>query len=404
MGDPTAALKAADQAIIADCDNITARRIAGGAAIELGLVDRAAEENDRILRVPNAHSTDQALALRHLINSGRIANAQGHLLRIAREGCRDPLVLMYVRQLPADDELRRLAVDAARAVPLDAKPARRRQAAQILHHFGEHVPAHLDAQADFVPPDLPPTRPLADLDRNGAVKIASARHSRGTVLVFTGLAAKASLSLPVFDRYMAGLEVSTIYLTDIGRWLFMRGISELAAGYDETLEALREQIARLGAGPVTTIGTSAGGYAAMRYGVDLGAAATLCFSPPSNLTAEFLAEDRRGQLVAKRLQALDAEMLDLRPHLLSREAVNPIDIFYGAGMPQDRRHAEHLRGVPGVTLHPLDTIDIHGTMKTMAAAGTLAATLERHVARRTSELPEPEPADRQFVGSAIHGA
>ena len=236
---------------------------------------------------------------------------------------------------------------------------------------------------DATPPDAALRRPARDAAPSGEVTLVRGDRPSGTVIVFSGLAGRTAVPVPVLDRFMAALGLSVVYLRDAGRWLHLRGAEELGGWYQETVQALRGVVEQAGGGPVTTIGMSSGGYPALRYGLDLGADATLCFSPPTNLTPAFLAGDRRGRLVARRLQTnLPPEMLEVRPALAVRDRVHPVELVYGADMPEDRMHAEHLRGVPGVTLHPLEGLAEHESLHALIRGGGALAFFERHIPRR----------------------
>lgn len=196
--------------------------------------------------------------------------------------------------------------------------------------------------------------------------MAEGQASEAIALVFTGLADQAMFPLPIFDRYLATLNLTAVYLRDHNRLLYNNGISSLASDFAGTVKSLHSLVSDLGTRRLITIGTSAGGYAAIRYGLALDAECIVGFSAPTNLTADFLADDGRGRAVARRLQTLPADALDALPLIQARERPTPIHLVYGEDMREDRRHALHLEGASGVNLHPLPGVDIHGSLGVLA--------------------------------------
>jgi hypothetical protein len=128
---------------------------------------------------------------------------------------------------------------------------------------------------------------------------------------------------------------------------------------------------------VYTLGISRSGYAAIRFGLDLGAAGVLAFSPPVNITAEFMEVDGRASAHHLRLRTIDPDaVIDLKP-LIERAAGRvPIHLWYGEDAAVDRRHAAHIDGLPGVTIRALPDVDRHNTFLTVLADGRLGEALD----------------------------
>ena len=213
------------------------------------------------------------------------------------------------------------------------------------------------------PPDEALQRPTIE-DDGSADYIVGRGGRKAAVLVFTGLADRMTMPLPLFDRYFAELDLTAIYLRDVKRIGYFNGVASLGDDYDKTIERLKESLVDLGAMTVHTIGNSAGGMAAVSYGLDLHAKTVMGFSAPVALTRDAANLDRRTAVFAERIlsPAVPAERRDLRARALASKGNTQIHLYYGAEMPEDRYHAAAMEGVPCVTLHPISGLAGHGAL------------------------------------------
>lgn len=216
------------------------------------------------------------------------------------------------------------------------------------------------------PPDEALKRPTIEDD--GSSDCIVARGGRkAAVLIFTGLADRMVLPLPLFDRYLAELDLSAIYLRDRKRIGYFHGVTSLAADYEGAIERLKEMLVDFSAMTVHTIGNSAGGMAAVSYGLDLAARRILTFSAPLALTTETSQFDRRADVFLNRLLTqVPDQRRHLRERLMGVKGKTEVHLYYGAGMPEDRAHADVMAGAPCVTLHPIDGLAGHGALFRMA--------------------------------------
>jgi tetratricopeptide (TPR) repeat protein len=239
---------------------------------------------------------------------------------------------------------------------------------------------------DMTPRDAELRRPLAVDDPERDVIIAEAAGSETAVLVFTGLNDAMMMPLPIFDRYLAALGVTAVYLKDSSRMFFLRGIQSLAPDYAGTLAALRSILERLRVSQLCAIGNSAGGPAAIRYGTELDARYITCFSCTTHDLSEPVAQFRLGRkIMRKRFFAnLPADMLDLKPFLQKRQRASTIRLYYGDGEEWDKKQALHLADVEGVALNPIADLDEHAVISWLFAKGELGKVLAAAVG-----LPPP---------------
>jgi len=225
---------------------------------------------------------------------------------------------------------------------------------------------HRQALGDDCPPDEALKRtPIED---DGSSDVIIGRGSRkAAVIMFTGLADRMVMPLPLFDRYLSELDLTSIFLRDRKRIGFFHGVSSLGDDYESTLSKLGQMLREMGIETVHTIGNSAGGMAALSYGIDLEAETILGFSAPVSLSREAADMDRRTSVFAQRiLSTVPEERRDLRARLGALKTPPKVRLYYGEEMPEDRYHAESLKGAPGVTLHGLPGLTGHGALFRMA--------------------------------------
>lgn len=241
---------------------------------------------------------------------------------------------------------------------------------RILPNIIPDADRTLKSLGSDVPDDDALRRPLIEDDGRADVIIGEGRR-KVAVLLFTGLADRLLLPLPVFDRYLSELDITAIYLRDPKRIGYFEGVPSLADDYAGTIARLRAMLAERGIERVFTVGNSAGGMAAVSYGIDLGAETVLGFSAPVSLTQEAADRDGRTARFANRIvDKVPAELRDLRGRL-ERSPGTRVRLFFGAAMPEDRFHAEALDGLDNVTLHPIEGMVGHGALFRVAQTGQL---------------------------------
>ncbi len=179
----------------------------------------------------------------------------------------------------------------------------------------------------------------------------------GSDTVLFSFVAGGRMGLPtgVVHRWLRRLGVHLVYLRDRSGRLYLRGVEALGGTYEGTLDGMHGVARELGASRILCMGLSNSGYAALRYGLDLKAAAALSFSPVTHLppgqVAPAVAELRRRGAT----DVTEAELagMDLKPKIIAAGAATRLRIVFGEANPADRMQAEHVRDLPGVSLGPL---------------------------------------------------
>jgi tetratricopeptide (TPR) repeat protein len=215
-------------------------------------------------------------------------------------------------------------------------------------------------------------RRLAIVDSGDDVVLSPKGNNGTTLLVFTGLADKAMVPIELVDRFCAAEGHSSIYLRDAGRSAYIAGVPALSGDFEGTLVALAALLEQYETQKLLCLGTSLGGFAAIRYGIRLKAERVMGASAPTNITSDFIANigDDRGQLVARRLQrSFTAGQLDLRPEVAAENGRCKIDLWFGDKYPIDANHASYLSGCAGVNQFPIIGFDRHDSFLSIATSG-----------------------------------
>ena len=363
-------------------DPVEAHNLAAQAAIKIGDAERAEREYATLLDLDPENPRWISGKMDFLQRIGENDKAIALLREAIGRGLAGAQLFDGINRLRIPPDIAEVAVRWAQTVEVGAAKREQTVAAYILSAFLNQAPSpqvqmstpgkangkptHLYDWSKDAPADSAFKRALVTETQDKDILVAPAENSNTVVLVFTGLADQAMVPIGILDRYFAALNLTAVYLRDSSRLLFNNGVASVAQNFDGTVEYLRNIISGFGSSRLVSMGTSAGGYAAIRYGLSLGADCIAGFSAPTNLTAAFLADDGRGRIVANRLQKLPPETLDILPAVIAADGRTPIHLVYGEHMPQDKRHALYLKGAPGVVLHSLQEIDQHSSLTVLA--------------------------------------
>lgn len=193
-------------------------------------------------------------------------------------------------------------------------------------------------------------------DRTLGVVTDFGAESRAMLVAFGGIA--GGISMPVFEffRIASPLPTKKIFVRDLSQGWYQRGVRGLGASVDEVAASLGDLIARQRVERVVAVGASAGGFAALLFGVLLEVAEVHAFSPQT-----FLDRENRGRHGDTRwggqIERLHRDLgpagpaFDLRPVLRAGTPSTRCHVHFGGDDALDAAHARHLAGLANVELH-----------------------------------------------------
>ena len=104
-------------------------------------------------------------------------------------------------------------------------------------------------------------------------------QNKPLMIAFGGLKGNMGVLPFEFFKLTKGLEVNKIYLRDSKQELYHGGFPGVSESIEETVDFLKQKIDGCGANRVVVFGNSMGGYAAILFGVLIGADAVHAFAP-----------------------------------------------------------------------------------------------------------------------------
>ncbi|WP_291842837.1 hypothetical protein [Maricaulis sp.] len=216
----------------------------------------------------------------------------------------------------------------------------------------------------------PPDRAILD-DRPRDMAVSDRGSGPHTAIIFTGLAERVSgLPISIFDRLLAEAGYRTIFLRDPSRFAFACGIASLGSTAHATIDALRPLAVPEVGGELLVIGTSGGGYASLRYGLELGADRIVVISGGTVCHPDDLAElgDTRVPVVSRRTvaRAGPGDFTEPVHAIIGQYRKRPdITLHFAEDMAIDRAHAMLLDGRDGVRLCPCRNTARHNIILTV---------------------------------------
>ena len=175
------------------------------------------------------------------------------------------------------------------------------------------------------------------------------------------------------------IPINKVYLRDSEFVWYHHGIAGYTKTVDETAELLAGFIAERGIKRVVSVGVSGGGYAALLFGWLLEFDHVIAVSPQTCLGSGTGIETyAHGLRFLDNLAASDRaqrEYFDLAPLLgITADIKSEFHVHYSEDQPEDRFHAERVRGLPGVKLHAYQE-GAHRLALHMARGGVLRSLL-----------------------------
>jgi hypothetical protein len=229
-------------------------------------------------------------------------------------------------------------------------------AARYLHSIYPELTylSTLVALFDAVPPHQP--APLAFRD-DPAAEVQVVRRPGCDAVLLCFCARNGTLGHPLnfIHLWLGRLPVSLVYIKDFHDLYGACGYPSLGPDSASSVAALRRLVRDIDGKCIYTLGVSeGGGYAALYYGLKVGADAVLSLDGATNLPSDF---NERLEQVARAFPGFAAQATEASNLRDICEATRPrprVVLAFSAGNSRDREQAERMAGLPGVELLPHD--------------------------------------------------
>jgi hypothetical protein len=200
------------------------------------------------------------------------------------------------------------------------------------------------------------------------------RGHKTTMLLFCGLADRFGVEINAVALWLRSLPVNLVYIRDTYRKLYLGGIRSLG-DLDETIVAMKKDLAALGTERSIVMGNSGGVYGCLYYADLLNASGVLCFAGPTSLRAGVQEASERP--VYERIQRLvdDGELREPDLPELYRHNNIPVRYFYAENYAFDAAQAQLIQGTANISIEPLRDYSRHVVIGEMARRNQLKAVL-----------------------------
>jgi hypothetical protein len=224
-------------------------------------------------------------------------------------------------------------------------------------------------------------------DGKPAILVAPCSGARSVLITFGGNA--GYLILPPAVQQLPHTHI--IAIRDPKRCFGLCGVAGLGETYEVCRSNLRRLIVALGGAEIHCLGVSAGGYAALRFGLDIGAQGVLGMSAPTTLD---LADDPGATLRRyPYLTALYRERRDMGVDLAKLYAeTSPrprVLLLYAPTHGRDAWLSNRMRGIGGVELEEISEKAGHRVMQMLESTNSLEGYVEHLRKLRRYEGPTP---------------
>ena len=227
-------------------------------------------------------------------------------------------------------------------------------------------------------------------DLGTPISLDLSETSEVMLIAFGGL--QGQLGMPAFEffRSTAGLRVKRLFVRDLHQAWYHLGIPGHGDGLPSSAQSLLALAHEHGARRIVLVGNSAGGYAALVYGVLMGADVAIAFAPQTVVDTAVLAawDDHRWDAEMAALHAsggYEPAWGDLRDALpaaralpSARAGATAYEVYFDPAYEPDRLHAERVAAVPGLRLH--ERGGEHDLVRRMRASGELERVLRAALA------------------------
>lgn len=204
--------------------------------------------------------------------------------------------------------------------------------------------------------------------------LQSSQNREDLILSFGAILLQPFLPPAEFKRTILNIGINAFFVKDFNQCWYQKGLLGITKSIPETAEYLKKIVGQYR--HICAVGSSAGGYGAIVFGVEIGVEKIIAFSPQTilnhNAIKEFGGVDTNLKYISN-----NNFYFDLVNLLKNRDVKSQIDIYYGSRHERDVFMAERLKDFPFVNLYPVDT-DVHNVARVFKDRNCLENILNWH--------------------------
>ena len=204
------------------------------------------------------------------------------------------------------------------------------------------------------------------------VEFISNKNSDVAVYSFGGMETRLGMPPAEFMRSLESFDVEQVFFKDFFQCWYQKGLLSYTDNLIDTIEWLKNFKKENGHEKVITVGTSAGAYAAIVFGVAIKARKIIAFGPQTKIETKI-----KNRLEIKK-QWYDTHklFLDLNVFLSNQKEIPPIEIYFGEQCLPDKVEAENIENYKEVCLYPVKDTHSHAISKVLKDRGELGQILQ----------------------------
>jgi len=208
---------------------------------------------------------------------------------------------------------------------------------------------------------------------------------------------------PVFELYkiLSDIQVKKVFFRDLKWMWYLGGIPGVGKNVEEVAAYIRNLCLQEKVKRIVMVGSSAGAYAAILFGILTHASKVLAFSPQTYLMnkKKIPWRDRLDDLY--NAVGEKSPYLDLRRFILQKENVNTeIDIYYSKYNKLDRFHVNNFSGIPNIHLHAFPSVG-HTTIGRFKQRGLLRDLLVASLREDNYDIHSAMPKNFEAIVAEV---
>ncbi len=223
-------------------------------------------------------------------------------------------------------------------------------------------------------------------DKTTSIAVDFDTEKNVLLIAFAGLGHELGFPMFEFNNITSGLKnINKIYLRDLRNLWFHRGLPNVGNNIESVAHFLRQYTTHPSTQRIVVFGNSGGGYAALLFGDLLQASEIHAFAPKTfinpirRLMQNDIPTGNRMRILLRLLLRGQGKYFDLRKILLaSSEPRGKFHIHYSSSHRIDHLHAERMRSIHGIHLHPYQHGG-HQLIRSLKKNGELTKIIEQAI-------------------------